>query len=181
MPSDLPNLAIIGGAGAGKSTLADYLARTHGYTRLSFAGPLKDISVRLWGAHRGLSRERLQRLGVAVRDIDPDTWLDLFTTQLAGHEAMQLPTVVDDCRFPNEYEALKQRGFVFVRVQAGTADRVDRLTAIGRLDDPEQLMHESEQHQGSFAHDYSIYNSQGYQELAYTELEGVLDREARRT
>lgn len=36
-------IGLTGLAGSGKSTVANYLVREHGYTRLSFAGPVRDM------------------------------------------------------------------------------------------------------------------------------------------
>lgn len=136
-----PNIVFYGKAGAGKSTCADYLVDQHGYKKLSFAGPLKEIAVRLWGDEAFKDRGRLQDLGTKLREIDEDVWVNPMLRSVDESDA---PIVNDDTRFPNEYWRLKERGFVFVRVLANEALRVDRLMRIGKLDDLSQLNHESE-------------------------------------
>lgn len=42
-PSEATVVGLTGFAGAGKSTAADYLVENYGFTRLSFAGPLKEM------------------------------------------------------------------------------------------------------------------------------------------
>jgi hypothetical protein len=84
--------------------------------RLSFAAPLKEIAVRIWGKEAMTDRAKLQGLGVAVREIEEDSWCDMLTRQVRDLRASVAggtqPFVVDDCRFPNEYWALKELGFV---------------------------------------------------------------------
>lgn len=43
----LPNIALIGLAGAGKDTVAEYLVRRYQYTRVAFADPLREMSLRI--------------------------------------------------------------------------------------------------------------------------------------
>lgn len=129
-------IGLTGYAGSGKSTVADILVRDHGFTRMRFAGPLKDM---------------LRALGLTEREIDGD--LKLVPCALLGgktprHAMVTLGTewgrqlidwnmwvralmqridnmnsygdgqriVVDDARFVNEIVALKQRGAVIWRV-----------------------------------------------------------------
>lgn len=178
--NDYPHIALIGGAGAGKTTLAQHLVDRYAYSRLSFAQPLKDLSCALWGQKRGFERERLQRLGVAVRDIDPDTWVDLLTSDLAEWHSAR-PVVVDDCRFPNEYQALRELGFVFIKVIADPNDRLLRLRRSGKTTTPAQLMHASEAHWEEFACDHYLYNLQGDVAFTKAHLDDIMHKLAART
>jgi dephospho-CoA kinase len=126
--------------GTGKSTAREYLQQI-GYEWVSFAQPLKDIAAELWGEEARTDRGRLQALGMAVRNIDPDAWVNLALRKV--DEATQ-PVVIDDCRFPNEYWPLAERGFKFVKLYSTEPTRVARLMANGKLEDTSQLEHESE-------------------------------------
>jgi dephospho-CoA kinase len=156
-----PDIALIGKAGAGKTTAAEYLVDKCGYTRVSFAQPLKDIAVQIWGRDAATDRAKLQGLGCAVRDIESDAWCNMAVRRI--HELRRLGNgatrfVVDDCRFPNEYWALKELGFVVVRVWAPRNVRVVRLRGNGKLQDESQLEHVSETALDDFAEDYDIAN-----------------------
>lgn len=151
----LPDVAFIGKAGAGKSSAADWACEVAGYMRWSFATPLKNIAEHLWGTDARKDRDKLQRLGVAVREIQKDTWCTLLVDDL---ELASGPVAVDDCRFPNEYWALKSAGFKFIRITAEQDDRLDRLKLIGKDTTPEQLEHVSETSLDDFAADYTIRN-----------------------
>jgi hypothetical protein len=59
-------------------------------------------------------RRTLQRYGVAIREMDPEFWI---RTALAPMAYMSRPVVVTDVRFPNEVDAVRSRGGLFVRVR----------------------------------------------------------------
>ncbi len=56
----LPNVCLIGEAGAGKTTVAELLVKEFGYTRLSFAEPMKVM------LDTQTDRARLQEFGTDV-------------------------------------------------------------------------------------------------------------------
>ncbi|KKL05679.1 hypothetical protein LCGC14_2603610 [marine sediment metagenome] len=58
------------------------------------------------------------------RNEDPDYWIKKLLVRIdafedVGDRGTARSIVVDDCRFPNEYKALIQRGFTFIRLAAG--------------------------------------------------------------
>lgn len=172
--TDLPNIAFTGKMGAGKTTAAELLTEL-GYERLSFAAPLKSVARQLWGGD-GAKREYLQKLGVAVREIDRDTWVDLL---LADAELLNDPPyVVDDLRFPNEFYGLLGAGFTIIRVVAPLDQRIARLTANGRWTGHEAFEHESETALDHLTPDYIIDNDAGREELA-AQLLPIIERERR--
>ncbi|MFF2039367.1 hypothetical protein ACFVVX_02970 [Kitasatospora sp. NPDC058170] len=140
-----PNIALIGKARAGKDTIAGHLISRHAYARVAFADPLKAVAlaadpiVGVEAGHFGYLSTRLsevvkrhgwekakttvpevrrvlQRTGQAVRNVDPDFWANLAMDRIDTAEAWSLPVVVTDCRYANEAEALRARGFKLVRV-----------------------------------------------------------------
>lgn len=174
----MTNIVCYGGAGAGKSTASAYLEEAYGFAKFSFATPLKEIAVKIWGPDAATDRGKLQDLGMKVCEIDEDAWCRLGLEQIATDEDAQ--NVNDDCRFPNEYWGLKERGFQFVRVLANEQTRVDRLLRIGKLDDPEQLNHDSETAilgleatKKGIVPDFTVFNN-GEPEELYTQIDGVL-------
>jgi dephospho-CoA kinase len=138
---DLPHIAVVGKMGAGKTTAADILVRKYGYNRASFAGILKEVAHLIWGDGAERDRRKLQELGVAVRDIQEDSWVNALLRRIQDWRG---PVVIDDCRFPNEYWALKHMGFKFIRIRADEAIREDRLMRNGKLQSRAQLEHISE-------------------------------------
>lgn len=129
-------IGLIGYAGSGKDTIAEYLA-CRGYTRVAFADPVRSVllsvnplitgdglrlrdAVEAYGwdtAKRQFPevRELLQGLGAGVRaSLGESVWLEHALRRL---DALPGPVVVTDVRYPNEARALQRRGFFLVWVQ----------------------------------------------------------------
>lgn len=150
-----PDIAFIGRMGSGKTTAAEVLVGEYGYWRKGFAHVLRDVAHHIWGDESFHNRGLLQQLGVAVREIDENAWVNALMHKL---DQISGPVVIDDCRFPNEYWALKERGFVFVRVEADELFRVSRLLAIDKLQDHAQLEHVSETSLDDVKPEYTVVN-----------------------
>lgn len=125
----------------GKTTAAKYLEQFHSFERWAFAAPLKgmlqqllkksvgleDADDRIFGEKKeepiaelgGITARRLmQTLGTEWgRALDKDFWVKVLAAQLEKTRAMRI--VIDDMRFPNEYDMLKARGAIMVRIERG--------------------------------------------------------------
>ena len=130
-------IGLSGKAGSGKSTVADYLTKEHGYHQFAFANALKDVVGLAFGFTReqlyggglkekidprwGVSpRWCLQWLGTDVfRDRWPDIWIRHLRQDILDFLAIngQRPIVVSDVRFQDEAQALKRMGAVLIRIE----------------------------------------------------------------
>jgi len=127
-------IAFIGRARSGKDSAAARLVERHGFTRVAFADPLKSLALSVdplvndgthlsyvlqwWGWEQAKDelpevRRVLQALGQSIRDVHPNFWVNLAMDTVGSIAG---PVVVTDCRYRNEVEALKARGFRIVRV-----------------------------------------------------------------
>lgn len=152
-----PNIAIIGKMGAGKSTVANGLLNDPAvrYDHVAIAGKLKEIAVELFGPGADKSRYYLQGLGQYVRSLEEDAWIDIAIDQVIKWS----PAVIDDVRYPNEYDKLKAEcGAIIVRVEAPLEVRIERLKANGKWGGKEALEHESETALDHLPADYTIIN-----------------------
>jgi hypothetical protein len=86
---------------------------------------------------------------------DENYWVKRFT--LSYEKNRNVAVVVDDCRFPNEYKALKTLGFKFVRLEPGETTRP--LTG-------EQAAHESEKYWRKFKVDLLLPYVKGPEQQA---------------
>jgi hypothetical protein len=123
-----PVVAFTGIAGSGKSTATKYLVQAHGYKLVKFAGPLKDMMRALGfgeddieGSSKELSnsllcgkspRHAMQTLGTQWgRDcIGEDFWINLWRDSADRIVQQGGRVVTDDCRFPNEAQAIRRMG-----------------------------------------------------------------------
>jgi hypothetical protein len=118
------NVAFIGKAGTGKSTLASMLCEAGSHDRVAIADPIKDIARMAFGTYEkemkypqhqlGLStlvtgRELAQNIGAALREMDSLFWLRVWRRRVncehadgtIGLGAMR-PWVCDDVRLDAE-------------------------------------------------------------------------------
>lgn len=153
-----PDVAFIGRAGSGKTTAAELLVKEFGYTRISFAAPLKVMC--------GTTDDRglLQKVGVGVRELHEDAFVNLLRPTLEDRSSPD-PFVIDDCRFPNEAWMLYTQQFKVVRITAGRNLRLARLQANGRMQDEAQMENISETSLDHYDADHTIYNDTGPEDL----------------
>jgi hypothetical protein len=123
-------IAFFGYKGCGKSEAAKQLIEAHGFTRHSFATPLKRMlqtlglsEADLWGAHKETPsallggktpRWAMQSLGSewGRTCIDANIWVRAWQQSLPSGAV-----VVDDMRFPNEAVAVKLVGGHIVKIE----------------------------------------------------------------
>lgn len=130
-------IAVLGSSKSGKSTIAQRLVERHGYTRVRFAQPLKDMLVCL-----GLTREQvdgpqevreqpcdllcgrtpryaMQTLGSEWRDlIDKRLWSRITRKRINDMIAIGLTRfVIDDMRFLHEAEMFREIGARVIAVR----------------------------------------------------------------
>lgn len=128
-------VALAGAAGSGKSTAAQYLVDNHGFARVRFAGPLKEMcrAIGLQDEHiegdrkeepiamlcGRTPRQFMQFLGTEFgRDlIGGDFWVGLWRMEAEHILDAGGRVVVDDCRFPNEAAAVRRMAGDIYRLQ----------------------------------------------------------------
>lgn len=143
-------IGLAGRKGAGKSTLADYLEWHHGFEQNAFADPIKsmldvlfahlnmdisEVSMKLFHDRKdaidndnlfGKSpRELMQTLGTewGRELVHPDLWVKCA---LADYERVpRYRYVFSDVRFPNEAQAIRDRGGHILWVEGPCVVNVD--------------------------------------------------------
>lgn len=113
-------IAFIGKAGSGKTTMSRLLINRFKFKRLSFAAPLKKIaqSIVFWRPlNKKTDRAFLQILGDGAREkIDMNVWIRRLEFSLRNLENEGANIVIDDCRYLNEAQFLKDNGFVTIKL-----------------------------------------------------------------
>jgi hypothetical protein len=149
-----PNLAIVGVMHSGKSTVAEYLIERYGYTRLSFAGPLKEKALDMLNAgnfrpepftqaeidaHKSVFRPFLQWVGTELgREYvgDENYWVDQLEARM---RPLSGPFVIDDARFESEWVMLKDQSFQFAYVERPEAFRYQTYASLNPTLAPAEL------------------------------------------
>jgi len=132
-------IGILGDIGAGKSTVAEYLEKKHGFSSYAFADPLKKIGEifyftksELYGTqqekleinkHHGISgREFMEKFGTdIVREALPKVlpsmahlWVRLFEIYLKENSVANV--VIGDVRFPDEAKTIREQGGILIKI-----------------------------------------------------------------
>jgi dephospho-CoA kinase len=133
---------LIGRAGSGKDTVADYLIEKYGFQKISFAAKLKEIAQEmfpeLWKTDK---RNLLQSLGMKFREVEENVWVNYVINNLPEGNI-----VITDCRYENEYEICLWENFFPVKINCDEQARKERLfKRDGRTLTPQEMRHPSEQ------------------------------------
>jgi hypothetical protein len=134
-------IAILGRAGSGKDTVANYLVSEHGFEKHAFSEGLYKICREYYGMtvkDRGL----LQEVGEAMRSIDPDVFVKYLGRSLKNSKNI----VISDVRFVNEYKTLKDLGFKFYRVKADLNTRLGRIQERDKIEINQDYINKIETH-----------------------------------
>ena len=118
-------LALSGPRACGKSTIAKHLVNNHGYTRIAFADALRDIAG-CAGDQFIDDRDYLARLGATLRGMFPGFLLQVVSQRVA---AIDGPVVIEDIRFPAEFEFCKSIGAVTIRFEITRKEQFERLAS----------------------------------------------------
>jgi len=136
-------IGISGSAGAGKDTLAEYLWRTHTFTRIAFADPmkratqaifglsdeqtwsrdLKEISIPYWGLS---PRRMFQMVGTDAMQgtFGRDVWLKRWKLSYEMVKDSE-NVVVPDVRFPQEAELIRELGGYIIQLNRKCENGLD--------------------------------------------------------
>tara|TARA_R110000803_G_scaffold34651_2_gene75511 strand:+ start:82 stop:612 length:531 start_codon:yes stop_codon:yes gene_type:complete len=122
-------IAVCGKMASGKTTLANMMvAEKDKGEVLSLAKKVKDIGRELFFME-DKDRPLLQKIGMKMREIKEDVWLD-YLIQSADElvkEKDNSIVVVDDVRFVNEVQKLKENGWILIKIEIDAELQKERL------------------------------------------------------
>lgn len=149
-------IGFCGPLGGGKTTTAQRLADLYRGSRLSFAYPLKAVARGMAASQGKPAPDRA--VFQALSDYrDGDTWLDImgYVLDAVGPDR---DIFVDDMRFPDEAEMLRDRGFMLVRLHVPQDSlNLRRMRRDGKLPDQARLDHYSESFWATMDVDATVY------------------------
>lgn len=167
--------------GSGKDTAVSYLKSRFGGVSLSFAEPLYEImhyTQKRCGMKIQKDRLFLQLVGTEWgRNIDPDIWIHLLLEKVASLQKEKTTNereniYISDLRFINEMKALKNNGWICVKL---VRDFMDERKGTGKK------THKSEHELDTIeedAWDYIIENK-GTLEEFYARLDNMMEKLSR--
>jgi len=124
-------IAISGKMCSGKTTATKHLqSLDESFVTMSFADPIYELAEIYFGMDReNKDRDLLIHIGESFRAKDPDVWVRHFMNLSniaagAGHNILS-----DDARLVNELEALKQHGWITIRLEVSRDEQLRRLKA----------------------------------------------------
>lgn len=124
-------IVLVGKAGSGKDTVADYLVNNYGFRKYAFADKMKEIISSLfpYKCVREKPRSLLQNIGTYFRSIDEMVWVDYLLRRIETD--MPQHAVISDCRYANELVACMNVGFTPVLIDCPKEIRDKRIIARG--------------------------------------------------
>ena len=138
------HIALGGKMTSGKTTLTEALMDTlPGPTyHLSFAAPIRE-ALNIIGVtkqtHPEMYREGAQYIGTDfVRKYDPNWWVNLMEWKIDTLTEDDPYLIIDDMRFQNEFDLLKRKGFVMVKLVIDEHEQMLRGANMDRLDHPSE-------------------------------------------
>lgn len=167
-------IGLIGNAGSGKDTMADYLVKNYGFEKLSFGKILKDVVSIIFNWNRKLlegdnlesrifretediwwseqlkfkvtPRKILQKIGTELfrNNFNDNIWILSLIRKINDKINSKKNIIITDIRFNNEYEYLKNLNFLFVKISNNNI---------------KNLNHSSESYINDFKYDYLIENN----------------------
>lgn len=157
-------IGLLGRAQSGKSTVAKMLVEEFNFIRVAFADPLKEMlitagmvtSEEVYGQKTEMSRFLLQKVGTEIfrKQIDPLYWVKEASGRIENLLVCGVSVVVDDVRFPEEAEAIKQ--------MEGGVIKIERVDFV---DEQAGTTHDSERFVDSIEYDHVIRAETGVEGL----------------
>lgn len=157
-------IAIVGKLRSGKSIVSEEILQLKNTALIEFSGALQEVVSILYPNNKGKKdREKLIKVGQHLRKMDKDIWVNIVKYKIQNCESGNI--VVVGVRQLNEYEMLKEQGFVFIKVVADEKIRIERCKDQGDIFSSEILNDPTETVLDEFKCDYEIINDSSIEDL----------------
>ena len=117
-------VALIGKICSGKSYISSYLNEVHDFNVYSFGQPVKKFAKEIFNL-KTKDRAIIQDFAQKMKELDSDVWIKYILNQMNTDKNENI--VVDDVRFPNEYKALQNENFIFIRLLISSEFQKNRI------------------------------------------------------
>ena len=125
-------IGLCGIMASGKTTLAEQLIQNYSdFTRVSLANAVKEFANFIFDIPEGYKdRVAYQKMGDGARNyLFQDVWIETLLQQVDEQEGFNKHFIVDDIRYENEVDKLKEKGWYIVKLDIDEDLQLDRLKA----------------------------------------------------
>lgn len=175
------NIALVGKAGSGKSTISNYLVKKYNFEQEKLANPIYKIAQEYFNMTKK-DRKLLQFIGNGFRALNKDIWINHLIKRINEKKEIfrsvmfDLRFVIDDCRFENEFNILKENGFIIIGLKCPDEIRMKRLEKRDGTTQCETLNDISETEMNLFIDKCDYYiNTSGSYDDNYIQLEETME------
>lgn len=156
-------IALTGKFRSGKSTAEAYLGSHYHMRSFAFADELKTAFHRAFPnvPRNPKPRAFYQKFGEwACETFGERVWVDkVFEAVGRFEQRSDASILITDLRKPVEYQALKEAGYVIIRIEAADDLRIKRAIQEGDEFDETSLTHSSELYIDKITPDYTVFNN----------------------
>lgn len=173
-------IAVFGKTRAGKSTACDAIIDTlssidgkENVLELDFSKALREVVGVLYPETRfKKDRNKLIEIGQHMRKLDENIWVNIVKNSIELSDCDHM--VVTGIRQPNEYKALKEKGFIFIKIDCSEETRLERCIKAGDQFSKENLNHDTETYIDEFEYDCCINNDGVSEEVFLKQLKELI-------
>ncbi|MBC9786570.1 AAA family ATPase [Heliobacterium chlorum] len=160
-------IALTGKMRSGKDAAADYLVNHYGFRKFAFGDAIRNLCKELFphADEDGKPRALFQDVGQALREVDPDVWVNYVLRQIERETGPDDDVVITDLRQWNEYLSLLEAGFDVVKINSSATTRIQRMKRLGEQINLAQFNHETEKFVEQIDADFEITNEGTLKEL----------------
>jgi hypothetical protein len=165
---------------SGKTLVTKYLYNNLNCDVFNFADKLKSVTSDLLGVVKK-DRSLLQDVGIKMREIDKNVWVDYVFRQFDSDiiESLDEHYVIGDVRFNNEVDAVHTNKGITIYIDRPFESRLFVYKSLyGMMPTNEQLEHESELISSNLF-TYTINNDSDEGKL-YTDIDNIIEFEINR-
>jgi dephospho-CoA kinase len=157
--SDKPvKIALIGKIRSGKDSFANFLIDEYGFKRYAFGDGIGEVVKKYFPDEfiKGKPRKHYQSIGQHFRSLDAEVWIKYLEKQMNQSDDENI--IITDLRQFNEWQRMKELGFIFIKVEAPEDIRQMRMKYAGDVWNPDDLSHSTEREIDFLQYDYLIKN-----------------------
>lgn len=157
-------IGLVGKQRTGKSTVAEYLKKQYEFFEKPLAEPIYGLASSYFGMEEK-DRQLLIDIGESMREIDRDVWLKYMWRKCNNMDRV----VVPDVRMKHEYNYMKARGFIFIKIKTNYHIRSNREGYNKEAEDSR-----TEQEVNEIPADYTIFNVSTLAHL-YNQVDHIME------